>query len=170
MLKQLYNQSSVGEFSTLEQYKAYKAIVEKDGNVSLRYKLDDDDKDAAMIIGSYQKDETIYFYNDFKNVHLVNASSIQPLNNELLPNETVNKIQFMIKEKNTANLSNSVLFINIDAIRGYKISSDGTHSIYKYETSDDVATKIRYLAIDDNRIDKSDTSSEYILVNYYTTN
>lgn len=174
MLKQLYNHSSVGDFSTLEQYKAYKAIVEKDGKVSLKYKLEDDDKDAAMIIGSYKKGETVYFYNDFKGVTLSNAKSIQPLNNELLPNETVNKIQFMIKEKNTADLSNSVLFINIDAIRGYKVSTvydystNDEYSIYKYETSDDVVTKIRYLAVDDQR-DTSDTN-QYILVNYYVTN
>lgn len=166
MLKQLYNHSSVKDFvDTLEQYKAYKAIA-AGGKVTLNY----DDGEEAMTIGNYNSGEVIYFYNDFKDVTLSNANSIQILNNELFPNETVNKIQFMIKEANIKDLSNSVLFINIDAIRGYKISSDGTYSIYKYETSDDVATKIRYLAIDDNRIDKSDTSSEYILVNYYTTN
>lgn len=166
MLKQLYNHSSVGDFvDTLEQYKAYKAIA-TGGKVTLKYA--EGEGEEAMTIGTYNSGEVIYFYNDFKNVTLNNADEIQVLNNELLPNETVNKIQFMIKEKNTANLSNSVLFINIDAIRGYKISSDGVYSVYKYETSDDVATKIRYLAVDDQR-DTSDTN-QYILVNYYTTN
>ena len=120
-----------------------------------------------MTIGIYSSGEVIYFYNDFKDVTLNNAYSIQALDNEL-SSETVNKIQFMIKEKNTADLSKSVLFVNIDAIRGYKVSTDGTYSIYKYETSDDVATKIRYLAVDDQR-DASDTN-QYTLVNYYTTN
>ena len=167
MLKQLYNHSSVGDFvDTLEQYKAYKAIA-TGGKVTLKYA--EGEGEEAMTIGTYNSGEVVYFYNDFKDVTLSNANSIQVLDNEL-SSETVNKIQFMIKEKNTANLSNSVLFINIDAIRGYKVSTDGTYSVYKYETSDDVATKIRYLAIDDNREDKSEDSSEYILVNYYITN
>lgn len=163
MLKQLYNHSSVGDFvDTLEQYKAYKAIA-TGGKVTLNYA----NNEEAMTIGTYSSGEVIYFYNDFKDVTLSNANSIQALNNELL-SETVNKIQFMIKEKNIADLSNSVLFVNIDAIRGYKVSTDGTYSVYKYETSDDVATKIRYLAVDDQR-DTSDTN-QYTLVNYYTTN
>ena len=166
MLKQLYNHSSVGDFvDTLEQYKAYKAKATTTGEkVTLNYK----NNEEAMTIGTYNSDEMVYFYNDFKNVTLNNADEIQVLNNELLPNETVNKIQFMIKEKNTADLSNSVLFVNIDAIRGYKVSTDGIYSVYRYETSDDVATKIRYLAIDDQR-DTSDTN-QYTLVNYYITN
>ena len=163
MLKQLYNHSSVGDYvDTLEQYKAYKAIA-TGGKVTLNYA----EGEEAMTIGTYSSDEVIYFYNDFKDVTLSNANSIQALNNEL-SSETVNKIQFMIKEKNTADLSKSVLFVNIDAIRGYKISTDGVYSVYKYETSDDVATKIRYLAVDDQR-DTSDTN-QYTLVNYYTTN
>ena len=174
MLKQLYNHSSVEEdfVKTLEQYKVYKAIA-SGGEVALKYS----DGTNAMVIGTYNKDEVIYFYNDFQNVTLNNANSIQLLNNELLPNETVNKIQFMIKEAlewdsekevyKEKDLSNSVLFINIDAIKGYKVSTDNGYSIYKYETSDDVATKIRYLAIDKQT---NDDANEYILVNYYTTN
>ena len=163
MLKQLYNHSSVGDFvDTLEQYKAYKAIA-TGGKVTLNYA----EGEEAMTIGAYNNGEVIYFYNDFKDVTLSNANSIQALDNEL-SSETVNKIQFMIKEKNTADLSKSVLFVNIDAIRGYKVSTDGVYSVYKYETSDDVATKIRYLAVDDQR-DTSDTN-QYTLVNYYTTN
>lgn len=164
MLKQLYNHSSVGDFvDTLEQYKAYKATA-TGGKVTLNY----ENNEEAMTIGTYNSGEVIYFYNDFKDVTLINADSIQPLNNVLSPNETVNKIQFMIKEKNIADLSKSVLFVNIDAIRGYKVSTDGVYSVYKYETSDDVATKIRYLAVDDQR-DTSDTN-QYTLVNYYITN
>lgn len=163
MLKQLYNHSSVGDFvNILEQYKAYKAIA-TGGKVTLNYV----DSEEAMTIGTYNSGEVVYFYNDFKDVTLSNANSIQVLDNEL-SSETVNKIQFIIKEKNTADLSNSVLFVNIDAIRGYKVSTDGVYSIYKYETSDDVATKIRYLAVDDQR-DTSDTN-QYTLVNYYITN
>lgn len=163
MLKQLYNHSSVGDFvDTLEQYKAYKAIA-TGGKVTLNYA----EGEAAMTIGTYNSGEVIYFYNDFKDVTLSNANSIQALNNEL-SSETVNKIQFMIKERNIADLSKSVLFVNIDAIRGYKVSTDGVYSVYKYETSDDVATKIRYLAVDDQR-DTSDTN-QYTLVNYYTIN
>ena len=165
MLKQLYNHSSVGDFvDTLEQYKAYKAIA-TGGKVTLKYA--EGEGEEAMTIGTYNSGEVVYFYNDFKDVTLSNANSIQVLDNEL-SSETVNKIQFMIKEKNTADLSNSVLFVNIDAIRGYKVSTDGIYSVYKYETSDDVATKIRYLAIDDQR-DTSDTN-QYTLVNYYITN
>ena len=164
MLKQLYNHSSVGDFvDTLEQYKAYKAIA-TGGKVTLNYV----DGEEAMTIGTYNSGEVIYFYNDFKDVTLSNANSIQILNNELFPNETVNKIQFMIKEANIKDLSNSILFVNIDTIRGYKVSTDGAYSVYKYETSDDVATKIRYLAVDDQR-DTSDTN-QYTLVNYYTIN
>ena len=164
MLKQLYNHSSVGDFvDTLEQYKAYKAIA-TGGKVTLNYT----DGEEAMTIGTYSSGEVIYFYNDFKDVTLNNANSIQVLNNELLPNETVNKIQFMIKEANIKDLSNSILFVNIDTIRGYKVSTDGTYSVYKYETSDDIATKIRYLAVDDQR-DTSDVN-QYTLVNYYITN
>ena len=163
MLKQLYNHSSVGDFvDTLEQYKAYKAIA-TGGKVTLNYA----EGEEAMTIGTYNSGEVIYFYNDFKDVTLSNANSIQVLDNEL-SSETVNKIQFMIKEKNIADLSKSVLFVNIDVIRGYKVSTDGVYSVYKYETSDDVATKIRYLAVDDQR-DTSDTN-QYTLVNYYTIN
>ena len=174
MLKQLYNHSSVGDsVYPLEQYKAYKAIT-TGGKVTLNYA----DGEEAMTIGTYNSGEVIYFYNDFKDVTLSNANSIQALNNELLPNETVSKIQFMIKEAlewdpenevfKEKDLSNSVLFINIDAIKGYKVSTDNGYSVYKYETSEDVATKIRYLAVDDQR-DISDTN-QYTLVNYYTTN
>ena len=165
MLKQLYNHSSIGDsVDTLEQYKAYKAIA-TGGKVTLKYA--EGEGEEAMTIGTYNSGEVVYFYNDFKDVTLSNANSIQVLDNEL-SSETVNKIQFMIKEKNTADLSKSVLFVNIDAIRGYKVSTDGIYSVYKYETSDDVATKIRYLAIDDQR-DTSDTN-QYTLVNYYITN
>ena len=163
MLKQLYNHSSVGDFvNILEQYKAYKAIA-TGGKVTLNYA----NGEEAMTIGTYNSGEVVYFYNDFKDVTLSNANLIQVLDDEL-SSETVNKIQFMTKEKNTADLSNSVLFVNIDTIRGYKVSTDGVYSVYKYETSDDIATKIRYLAVDDQR-DTSDTN-QYTLVNYYTTN
>lgn len=161
MLKQLYNHSSVTT-GDLEPYKAYKAIA-NGGDVFLTY---NSNSNEAMKIGSYDSGETIYFYNDFTDVSLNGANSIQLLTNEL-NNETVTKIQFMVKEKNTEDLSKSVLFVNIDAIRGYKVSTDGTYSIYKYETSDNVATKIRYLAIDSQITDED---NEYILVNYYTTN
>lgn len=174
MLKQLYGRSSVEEefVNELEQYKAYKAIA-VGGDISLSYA----NGETAMEIGkNYKENESVYFYNDFKDVTLNGANSIQLLNNEL-SNETVSKIQFIAKEALELDkdnkpiprdLSNSVLFINIDAIRGYLVSIDGDYGIYKYETSDDVTAKIRYLALD-SQIDNTDTN-QYILVNYYTTN
>lgn len=127
--------------------------------------------------------KTITFYNPLKEASIyINEDMTEKLNLKanyeiinLAKNDIINKIQIEFFEQNNVNnLSENCIWINADKICGYKLNNQS----FRYETLDNVVTKIRYLGIVSPIITLDGGATytplletfegDYAILNYYT--